>query len=61
MGLRLRSLDGIESFHELRGLPVMCLYAVEEVKELTVVCSSQSLAAVPVKVPGLTSLTVLTV
>lgn len=60
-GLRPRSLSGIEFFHEFLGLAKMCIYAIGDIKELTVSCSSQSVATVPVKVPGLTSLTLLTI
>lgn len=60
-GLRTRLLNVIGSFQEFKGLPTMCFHAIEAIMELTLSCSSPLLAAVPFKVPGLTSLTALSI
>lgn len=59
-GLRTR-LPNVIGSHDFKGLLMMCLCAVEVIMELTVGCSSQTLDTVSVKVPGLTSLTSLTI
>lgn len=57
---RLRSLNVIGSFRECKGLPVMGHHAVEDTTELTVGCSGQLSAVLPVRVPGLTLLIAVT-
>lgn len=60
-GLRTRNLNIIGFFHEFKTLLMMCLYAIEDIMEKTVGCSSQFLAAMPASVPGLTLLTAVSV